>query len=392
MTAALSTALTEDQRDFQEAARRFAREQVAPGYMAREKAGRIDRALVRQMGELGLIGADLPEEYGGLGAPSVTVGLAMEAVSHADINVGYVPLLASLNGQIIARHATPALANHWIPRIVAGEALFCLGLTEPRGGSDAANLQLSARRVGDHYVLNGEKSSISMADQADAAVVFARTGAADAGARGVSAFLVPMDTKGITTTRFNDLGSHAVGRGSIFFDEVRIPLENRLAEEGMGFVQVMQGFDYSRALIGLQCCATAQASLDESWAYVQERQAFGAPIAQYQGVSFPLAEGEGLVAAIRQLCYHTLRLRDEGAPHTAEAAMCKWLGPKTAVDVIHQCLLTHGHYGWSLDLPHQQRLRDVMGLEIGDGTAQIMKLIVARERAGRSAVQYQAKR
>ncbi len=392
MTAALSTALTEDQRDFQEAARRFAREQVAPGYMTREKAGRIDRALVRQMGELGLIGADLPEEYGGLGAPSVTVGLAMEAVSHADINVGYVPLLASLNGQIIARHATPALANHWIPRIVAGEALFCLGLTEPRGGSDAANLQLSARRVGDHYVLNGEKSSISMADQADAAVVFARTGAADAGARGVSAFLVPMDTKGITTTRFNDLGSHAVGRGSIFFDEVRIPLENRLAEEGMGFVQVMQGFDYSRALIGLQCCATAQASLDESWAYVQERQAFGAPIAQYQGVSFPLAEGEGLVAAIRQLCYHTLRLRDEGAPHTAEAAMCKWLGPKTAVDVIHQCLLTHGHYGWSLDLPHQQRLRDVMGLEIGDGTAQIMKLIVARERAGRSAVQYQAKR
>ncbi len=388
----MTTALTEEQRALQEAARRFARERIAPGYMAREKTGRVDRDLVREMGALGLIGADLPEEHGGLGAPSVTAGLAIEAVAHADINVSYVPLLASLNGQIIARHASAELAGEWIPRIVAGEALFCIGLTEPRGGSDAANLQLSARRDGDDYVLNGEKSSISMADQADAAVIFARTGAPDTGARGVSAFLVPMDAKGVTTTRFNDLGSHAIGRGSIFFDDVRIPAANRLAEEGMGFVQVMQGFDYSRALIGLQCCAAAQASLDESWAYVQERQAFGTPIAQYQGVTFPLAEGEGLVAAIRQLCYHTLRLRDEGAPHTAEAAMCKWLGPKTAVDVIHQCLLTHGHYGWSLDLPHQQRLRDVMGLEIGDGTAQIMKLIVARERAGKAAVQYATRR
>lgn len=384
----MSATFTAEQRAFQEAARRFAAGRIAPGYMAREKAGRVDRALIREMAALGLIGADLPERYGGLGAPAVTAGIAIEAVSHADINVGYIPLLASLNGQIIARHAAPALAAHWIGRIVAGEALFCIGLTEPRGGSDAANLQLSARRDGGGYVLNGEKSSISMADQADAAVIFARTGAADAGARGVSAFLVPMDTKGVSTTRFTDLGSHAIGRGSIFFDDVRIPAENRLAEEGMGFVQVMQGFDYSRALIGLQCCAAAQASLDESWAYVGQREAFGAPIAQYQGVTFPLAEGEGLVAAVRQLCYHTLRLRDANAPHTAEAAMCKWLGPKTAVDVIHQCLLTHGHTGWSMDLPHQQRLRDVMGLEIGDGTAQIMKLIVARERAGKVAVQY----
>jgi cyclohexanecarboxyl-CoA dehydrogenase len=237
-------------------------------------------------------------------------------------------------------------------------------------------------------VLNGEKSSITMADQADIAVVFARTGEPGSGARGVSAFLVPMDSPGISNSRFNDLGSKAIGRGSIFFDAVHIPADHLLAAEGTGFVQVMQGFDYSRALIGLQCCGSAQASLDESWTYVTERPAFGAPLAQYQGVSFPLAEGEGMIAAVRQLCYHTLRLRDAGEPHTAEAAMCKWLGPKTAVDVIHQCLLAHGHYGWSLDLPHQQRLRDVMGLEIGDGTAQIMKLIIAREKVGRIAVQH----
>lgn len=388
----IDTALTEEQRDLAEVARRFARERIAPGYMARERDGRIDRDLVREMGALGLIGADLPEALGGLGASAVTAGLAIEAVSHADLNVGYVPLLASLNGQIVARHASPELAAHWIPRIVAGEALFALALTEPRGGSDAANLQLTARRDGGDYLLRGEKTSISMADQADAAVVFARTGEAAQGARGISAFLVPMDLPGISRTRFRDLGSHAVGRGSIFLDDVRIPAGYRLAEEGMGFVQVMQGFDYSRALIGLQVCAAAQASLDESWSYIREREAFATPIAQFQGVSFPLAEGEGMIQAVRQLCYHTLRLRDEGRPHTAEAAICKWLGPKTAVDVIHQCLLTHGHYGWSMDLPHQQRLRDVMGLEIGDGTAQVMKLIVARERAGRVAVQYQAKR
>ena len=379
---------SDEQRAFQDVARRFATDRIAPGFMAREQTGIIDRALLRDMGALGLIGVDLPERFGGLGAPSVTAGIVMEAIAYADLNVAYVPLLASLNGQIIARHAPEALAAGWLPRIVSGDAVCALALTEPRGGSDAANLMLSARRDGDDYVLSGEKSSISMADQADIAIVFARTGAPDSGARGVSAFLVPMDSQGITRSRFNDLGSKAVGRGSIFFDTVRVPAANLLAAKGMGFVQVMQGFDYSRALIGLQCCASAQASLDESWAYVTERPAFGVPLAQYQGVSFPLAEGEGMLAAVRQLCYHTLALRDAGEPHTAEAAMCKWLGPKTSVDVIHQCLLTHGHYGWSMDMPHQQRLRDVMGLEIGDGTAQIMKLIVAREKAGRIAVQH----
>ncbi|MCX8133716.1 MAG: acyl-CoA dehydrogenase family protein [Roseococcus sp.] len=384
--------LDDAEQDFAEAARRFARARIAPGYMARESAARVERELVREMGALGLIGADLPEALGGHGQPSVMAGIAIEAVAEADINMAYVPLLASLNGQIIARHAAPGLAREWISRLVTGEALACIALTEPRGGSDAANLALAARREGGDYVLSGEKSSISMADQADVAVVFARTGEPGSGARGVSAFLVPMDLPGIAVTRFRDLGSHAIGRGSLFFDGVRVPAAHRLGEEGAGFVQVMQGFDYSRALIGLQCCGAAQASLDESWAYIREREAFGAPLAQYQGVSFPLAEGEGMIAAVRQLCYHTLRLRDAGRPHTAEAAMCKWLGPKTAVEVIHQCLLTHGHYGWSLDLPHQQRLRDVMGLEIGDGTAQIMKLIVARERAGRAAVQHARKR
>jgi cyclohexanecarboxyl-CoA dehydrogenase len=387
----MSVRFTAEQRAFQETAQRFAREKLAPHYQAREASGEVDRALVRQMGDLGLIGADLPEEYGGLGQPSLTAGLIIEAIAYGDFNVAYVQLLGSLQGQILARHAAPDLARDWISRIVTGDAIVSVALTEPRGGSDAGNLALAARRDGDRYVLNGEKSSISMADQADASIVFARTGKPEDGPRGVSAFLVPMASKGVTTSRFNDIGSKAVGRGSIFFDDVEVPVTHRLSGEGMGFAQVMQGFDYSRALIGLQCAAAAQASLDETWQYVKERHAFGAPIAQYQGVTFPLAEGETMIAALRQLCYHALDLRDAGTPHTTEAAMCKWLGPKTAVDVIHQCLLTHGHYGWSFDLPHQQRLRDVMGLEIGDGTAQIMKLIIAREKAGRAAVQYAGK-
>jgi len=369
-----------DLRDFAETARRFARERVAPGYRSREQEGRVDRALVREMGALGLIAPELPEAFGGLGVPGLVSGLIAEAMGHADVNVAYLQILGSLNGAILARHSAPDLAEYWISRITRGEAIVCIALTEPRGGSDAANLALSARRDGDDYVLNGEKSSISMADQADAVVLFARTGSPAEAARGVSAFLVPMNAPGVSTTRYDDLGSKAIGRSSIFFDDVRVPVVNRLAAEGGGFAQVMQGFDFSRALIGLQVLGAAQASLDETWAYVQQRQAFGGPISRNQGVTFPLAEGETLVEAARGLCLRTLALRDAGEPHTAEAAMCKWLAPKTAVDVIHQCLLTHGHYGWSLDLPHQQRLRDVMGLEIGDGTAQIMKLIIAREK------------
>lgn len=372
--------LSDDLRSIQETARRFAAERIAPGYMAREKEGRIDRELIREIGSLGLIAPEISERAGGLGLPSLTSGLIAEAIGYADLNVAYLQILGSLNGKIIESYASPALASEWLPKIVAGEAVVCIGLTEPRGGSDAANLSLSARRDGKRYILKGEKSSISMADQADAVVLFARTGPVEAKARGVSAFLVPMNAPGVTTQRYRDLGSHAIGRSSIFFDDVVVSEDCRLAYEGAGFVQVMQGFDFSRALIGLQVLGAAQASIDESWDYIQHRHAFGAPLARNQGVTFPLAEADTMVMAARQLCYLTLRLKDAGLPHTAEAAMCKWLGPKTAVDVIHQCLLTHGHYGWSLDLPHQQRLRDVMGLEIGDGTAQIMKMIVARER------------
>ena len=268
---------------------------------------------------------------------------------------------------------------------MAGEALCAIALTEPRGGSDAGNLRLKVERQGDHYLVNGEKTSISAADQADITVVFGRTGTVESAAHGVTALLVPMDTAGVTTSRFDCHGQRAIGRGSIFFENVRIPLDHRLGDENKGFVQVMQGFDFSRALIGLQVLAVARVSLEETWDYVAQREAFGKPLSAFQGVSHPLADFDTQVEAARLLCLQALWLKDKGAPHSAEAAMCKWWAPKLAYDVVHQCLLMFGHGGYDRGLM-EQRLRDVLGFQIGDGTAQIMKTIIARTRAGRSAV------
>jgi cyclohexanecarboxyl-CoA dehydrogenase len=215
-------------------------------------------------------------------------------------------------------------------------------------------------------------------------VVFARTSAEEVRARGISAFLVPLDAPGVRRELFEDMGTAAVGRGFAHFEDVRIPENHLLGEEGKGFTQVMQGFDFSRALIGLQCIGPAQVSVEETWEYVTHREAFDQPLSKFQGVSFPLAEAETLLAAARLICYQTLWLKDNGMPHTAQAAMCKWWAPKVSTDIIQDCLLLHGQFGYKTDRPIQQRLRDVLGLQIGDGTAQIMKLIIARQRVGRA--------
>ena len=219
-----------------------------------------------------------------------------------------------------------------------------------------------------------------MAMQADFAIVFARTGTTESRARGISAFLVPLDSPGLTRTEFDDHGTRSVGRGSLFFDGVRVPAKYRLGQEGQGFGQVMAGFDYSRALLGILCLAVARLSLDQAWKYTTERETFGKTLSNYQGVTFPLAEAETHLTAARLLCLQTLWLKDQSLPHTSEAAMCKWWGPKLAYDIVNTCLLTHGHGGYSKDLPFEQRLRDLLGLQIGDGTAQIMKMVISREK------------
>jgi len=377
--------LNEDLVALGDQVRRFAAARIAPGFQERDRTRVLDRALMKAMGEMGFIAPELPEEFGGLGMGSLAAGVIHEEVARADLSISYINLLASLNGQILCHHGRPEVVRPWLTRLTRGEALLAIALTEPRGGSDAANLRLQIERVGDEYIVNGEKTSISAADQADAAVIFGRTGTPESGAHGVTALLVPMDLPGITRSRFDCHGQRAIGRGSIFFENVRVPVSHRLGEENKGFVQVMQGFDFSRALIGLQVLAVAGVALEETWAYVAQRQAFGQPLSAFQGVSHPLAELETQVRAARLLCLQALWLKDNGAPHSAEAAMCKWWAPKLAYDAVHQCLLMFGHGGYDRG-PMEQRLRDVLGFQIGDGTAQIMKTIIARARAGRAAV------
>jgi len=377
--------LDEDLLALAETVRRFAEERVAPGFLERDRSRVLERGLLREMGQLGFIAPELPESFGGLGMGCLAAGVVHEQIARVDLSFSYLNLLASLNAQILSRYGEPSVVRPWLAQLIAGEVICSIALTEPRGGSDAANLRLRVERRGDGYVLNGEKTSISAADQADIAVVFGRTGPADAGAHAVTALLVPMATAGITTSRFDCHGQRAIGRGSIFFENVRVPLDHRLGEENKGFVQVMHGFDFSRSLIGLQCLAVARAALDETWSYITQREAFGQPLSAFQGVTHPLAQFDTEVEGARLLCLQGLWLKDKGLPHTAEAGMAKWWGPKLAYDTIHQCLLCFGHGGYDRG-PMEQRLRDVLGFQIGDGTAQIMKTIIARSRAGRRFV------
>lgn len=373
--------ITETQEGFVKEARLVA-EQIAPGYKQREIDRRIEPELRREIGARGLIAPELPAALGGRGERRLTSGLITEQIARGDFNVAYLQVVGSLVGQILAGNASPALAKTWVPRITSGEGIVGIGLSEPGAGSDAGNPSLQARRERGGWVLNGTKS-LSFALQADAAVVFAKTDDAQRRGRGISAYLTDLNADGVEVEAVDDMGTKAVTRGFAHYTNAWIPDGNLIGDEGKGFTQVMQGFDFSRALIGLQCIGTAAITIEETWEYVKSRNAFDKPLSSFQGVAFPLAESETLIEAARLLCYQTLWLKDEGLPHTSQAAMCKWWAPKTAYDVINSCLLLHGQFGYKTDRPIEQRMRDVLGLQIGDGTAQIMKLIIARQSAGR---------
>jgi cyclohexanecarboxyl-CoA dehydrogenase len=375
--------LTPTQTEYRDSARTFAEKRLAPDYQAREQRGSIGAQIRRELGQLGLIAPEITERFGGRGLDRLTSGIVTEEIARGDFNVAYLQVVGSLVGQILAANARPEVASTWVPKICSGEEIVGIGLTEPQAGSDAGMPRLRAVKDGDAWVLNGVKS-LSFGRDAAAVVVFARTSQTDVRGKGISAFLVPLDLPGVTREAYSDMGTRAVGRGAAHLSDVRIPANHLLGEEDQGFTQVMQGFDFSRALIGLQCIGLAQVTLDETWEYVSKREAFDQPLSKFQGVSFPLAEAETLLSAARLLCHQTLWLKDQGLPHTAQAAMCKWWAPKTAFDVVQNCLLLHGQYGYRTELPLEQRLRDVLGLQIGDGTAQIMKLIIARQKLGRA--------
>jgi cyclohexanecarboxyl-CoA dehydrogenase len=383
----MDLAFSAEQEELARTLRQFARRELAPRSAHWDKSGEFPWEAWRRMGELGLLGLRMPAVYGGQEADFTTFGIAMEEIGRGDFSCTYGLQLAGLAGEILGKSGTEEIKARWLPPTARGEAVVALALTEPGAGSDAANLTCRAEHDGDGYVITGEKSGISLGMAAQAAIVFARTDPAGR-ARGVTAFLVPLDLPGVSRSPLRDMGTRAIGRAVLAFDHVRLPATHRLGAEGTGFYQVMQGFDYNRIGIALACLGVAQQSLEETMVYVKERRAFGQPIVRFEGVSFPIAEAATHVEACRWLCYRALWLADQGRPHTKESAMTKWWGPRLAVETIHQCLLLHGHYGYTDELPFEQRMRDVIGLEIGDGAAEVMKMVVARELLGRDSLPY----
>lgn len=374
--------LDEEQEAYASEVRRFAEKVLAPHYQSDDRAAEFRRQLSLDMAGMGLTGLRIPEEFGGQGATAVIAGLAAEQVGREDFNATYVIINTALISDIIVRNGTEDQKADWLPGMASGETVVSILITEPGHGTDAAAMEVRAEATDDGWTLHGEKTSITLGMAADRGVVLARTGGP--GARGISAFWVDLNHPSVTRSAFDDLGSRAIGRASLHFDGTPVPRDALIGEEGAGFVSVMQGFDYSRAIIGLACLGAAEKSLEEALQWSRDREAFGKPIGTFQGVSFPLAEAATYLRGARHVCLEALWRKDQDLEHSAQAAMAKFWAPKLAAEVIHQCLLTVGHVAYSTEHKMGQRLRDVIGLEIGDGTAQVSKLIISRHLLGRA--------
>jgi cyclohexanecarboxyl-CoA dehydrogenase len=279
-------------------------------------------------------------------------------------------------------YAPDYLQDKWFKSLIQGDILACMCLTEPDCGSDAVAMKTRAVKDGDSYIINGEKTSVSWGMQASIGVMFAKTDPA-AGARGVSAFLLPTDMPGLTKSAIPDMGWPSAQRASFFFDDVRIPADHRLGEEGQGFFLAMDVIGVVRVALTLQAIGHAEGALTEAIEYAKQRTAFGRPLANFQAISFNIAEQATKLEASRLLCYRAMGLRDKGERNLKEASMAKWYGARSAMEACHEALLIHGQIGFSEECPAEQRLRNVIGSEIGDGTAEIMKLNIAREIIGK---------
>ena len=379
---------TEDQAALRKAVRGFARAELAPGYLARAQSEAFPWQLHRRVAALGTFGLLAGPEHNPLPAEDfLAAGLAVEELAYADFNLANAAIPVMLMSSLIARHATPEVRDRWLRPLVEGQEYVALGLTEPGAGSDVTAVRTIATAEGEDYLLTGEKTSVTMLAHSGAIVVVART-VRDGAAEGVSAFLVPLDAPGVHRCAIADTGWRPMGRGILHLDGVRVPRAALLGAEGVAFREVLNGFDFTRPLLALTGIGCAQASIDETAEYLRNRQAFGAPLARYEGTSFPLAEHATHLEAARLLCYSALWHRTVDKPHTALAAMTKWYGPRRASDAIRDCLLLHGNFGYSSELPFEQRMRDVLAVEIADGTAQIQKIVIARELFGPEFLPY----
>ena len=367
-------------RQFRQNIIKFAITELGPGASQRAKMDHIPSEVIHKLAQSGILGLNISPKHGGQPRDWVSIGIAFEEIAKIDFS----PIILIINAVIVPfflERAQEQLSAEWLPALCRGEKIVCFGNTEPDCGSDASAIKSRAVRDGVTYRITGEKTSISLGMQADAMIMTARTDQ-EAGARGITCFFVPLSLPSITRSVFSDMGFISAGRASIWLDNVRLPIELRIGEEGEGFINVMKGFDFTRVLVALAGIGMAEASLAEVSGYVKQRKAFGISISRFEGVSFKLAEDATLLEAARLVCYKALKLRDEGLPNSKEAAMAKWYSTECAVRALHDILLIFGNRGYSESNPVEQRLRDAIGICIGDGTAEIMKLIIAREIIG----------
>jgi alkylation response protein AidB-like acyl-CoA dehydrogenase len=379
--------LSEEHEMIQLAARDFAQNEIAPIAAEFDETGDFPDETIKKMGEMGFMGINTPEEYGGAGMDSLSYVLALEEVSKVDASHGAI---MSVNNSLfnygILRFGTEEQKQNFVVPVATGEKIGAYSLTEPMSGSDAATMRSRAVRDGDVYVINGRKSWVTSGPVADFFVLFTMTDP-DQNYRGVTAFLCEADRPGLIRDKKEPkLGIRASATSEIVFDDYRCPVENRLGEEGEGFKIAMTVLDAGRIGIAAQALGIAEAAYEASVDYAREREAFGKKIGQFQGVSFQIADMKTRIEAARCLIYKAALAKDEalesGGRYTLEAAMAKLFASETAMFCANTAVQIHGGMGYSKELPVERYFRDAKITEIYEGTSEIQRMVIARMETG----------
>ncbi len=371
--------LTDEQQALRKMVRSFAEETIAPGAAERDLTGEFPLDIVRQMGKLGLLGLPFSEDEGGTGGGTVSYALAVEEISRvcastgityaADLSLGISPIYLFGNQE---------QKKKYLPSLFRGEYLASFGLTEPEAGSDAGGTRTRARRTDKGWVLNGSKCFITNASYAGVITATAVTDPGK-GTKGISAFLVEPGTPGLQINApYKKLGLNASNTTEIVFEDVEIPAENLLGEENKGFSQFLQILDGGRISIGAMAVGVAQASLDAALKYAKERKQFGKTLSSFQAIQFKLADMATQVELSRLMVLQAAKLKDAHLPFGREAAMAKLHASETATRAALEAIQIHGGYGYMKDYPVERYLRDAKLLEIGEGTSEIQRLVIAR--------------
>ena len=371
--------LTEDQKMMRKMVRDFVEEEVIPQAAHTDETHEFPLALVHKMRELGLLGIPIPEEYGGAGSDFTSYTLALEEIARGCASTAVIMAVHTTLGTFpIYYFGNEEQKQKYLPKLAKGEMLGAFALTEPNSGSDASSLVTTAKRRGDHYVINGSKRFISNTGYAGIYTVLASTDRTK-GSRGITAFLVDADTPGlIIGKKEKKMGLHGSSTRELIFEDMVVPVENRLGEEGQGFKIAMALLDDGRIGIGAQAVGIAQAAFEAALAYAQERVQFKQEIMNFQGIQFMLADMAAQLEAARLLVYQAAVRRVEGVPYSKEASMAKLFASEMAVKVTNDAMQIFGGYGYTREYPIERYLRDAKITQIYEGTNQIQRIVIAK--------------